>query len=140
MVEADDTFEQNDPSLGGLVKVLSTQISTLVRQEIALARAEMAAKAKGIGLAAAALIVAAVLAFLAAGVLSACFVLAIAPALPGWLAALIVAAAYLLVAGILVLIGVGSVKRTGKPVPKHTIETVKEGASWARHPTRSAER
>ncbi len=138
MAHVDDTLGHKDESLGGLVKQLSTQMSTLVREEIALARAEMVEKAGGAGLAVAMLIAAALLGVLAAGVLSACFVLAIALALPGWLAALIVGVAYLLFAGILVMAGVRKVKRTGAPIPEQTIETVKEDVSWAKGLTRSA--
>ncbi len=131
---------QGDDSLGGLVKQLSKDMSKLVRQEVALARAEMTEKAGGIGKAVVPLLIAAFFSLFAAGVLSACIVLAIAIALPTWLAALIVGAAYLVIAGILAMVGVRMAKRVKAPVPRQTLETVKEDLSWARHPTRSAEK
>lgn len=130
--------ESYDKSLGDLLKELSADLSTLVRQEIALARLEMTEKAKIYAGASGMMIVAAVLGVLALGVLTACIILAIDVALPAWLAALIVGVAYLVIAGILVLIGVALLKRAGKPVPQQTIETIKEDVSWARHRAKSA--
>jgi hypothetical protein len=52
----------------------------------------------------------------------------------GW-AALIVAVAWGIVAA--VLFGSGRAKmRTLSPVPKRTVETLKEDAQWLKHPTR----
>jgi uncharacterized membrane protein YqjE len=127
-----------DTSLGDLLKELSTDISVLVRQEVALAKVEMSEKAQTYARASAMMAVAAILAMLAIGVLTACIVLAIDVALPAWLAALIVGGAYLIIAGILVLVGMARLRRAGKPVPEQTIETIKEDVSWARQRARSA--
>ena len=128
----------HDASLGDLLKGLSTDISALVRQEVALAKVEMNEKARTYAGASAMMVVAAMLALLAIGVLTACVILAIDVALPAWLAALIVGVAYLVIAGILVLVGVALLRRAGKPVPEQTIETIKEDVSWARQRARSA--
>jgi uncharacterized membrane protein YqjE len=130
--------ESYDRSFGDLLKDLVTDLSVLVRQEIALARVEMTEKAKLYARTSALMIVAVVLAVFAVGVLTACIILAIHLALAAWLAALIVGAAYLLIAGILVLVGVARLKQAGKPVPEQTIETIKEDVSWARQQARSA--
>lgn len=130
--------ESYDRSFGDLLKDLVTDLSVLVRQEIALARVEMTEKAKLYARASAMLMVAVVLAFFAVGVLTACIILAIHLALAAWLAALIVGAAYLLLAGILVLVGAARLRQAGKPVPEQTIETIKEDVSWARQQARSA--
>jgi uncharacterized membrane protein YqjE len=130
--------ESYDRALGDLLKEVMTDGSMLIRQEIALARVEMAEKAKVYASASAMMAVAAILGVFALGVLTACIILAIDLALPAWLAALIVAAAYLVVAGILVVVGITRMRRAGKPVPEQTIETIKEDVSWARHQARSA--
>lgn len=127
-----------DRPLSELLKELTADISMLVRQEIALAKVEMSEKAKIYARASAMMAVAAVLALLAIGVLTACIVLAIDVALPAWLAALIVAVAYLIIAGIIALVGMARMRRAGKPVPQQTIETIKEDVSWAKHRARSA--
>jgi high-affinity Fe2+/Pb2+ permease len=82
--------------------------------------------------------VAAMLALLAIGVLTACIILAINVALPAWLAALIVGIAYLIIAGVFVSVGMARLRRAGKPLPEQTIETIKEDVSWARHRAKSA--
>jgi uncharacterized membrane protein YqjE len=127
-----------DRSLGDLFKELMADISMLVRQEIALARVEMTDKAKIYARASAMIAVAAMLALLAIGVLTACIILAINVALPAWLAALIVGIAYLIIAGVFVSVGMARLRRAGKPLPEQTIETIKEDVSWARHRAKSA--
>lgn len=130
--------ESYDRSFGDLLKELVTDLSVLVRQEIALARVEMTEKAKLYARASAMMMVAVVLALFAVGALTACIILAIHLALAAWLAALIVGAAYLLIAGILILVGAARLRQAGKPVPEQTMETIKEDVSWARQQARSA--
>lgn len=127
-----------DRSLGDLLKELMSEASFLIRQEAELAKTEMTEKAKIMARASVMLIIAAFVGLLAAGVLTATIVLAIDIALPAWLAALIVAAAYLIIAGILGLVGYQRFQRAGKPVPEQTIETIKEDISWAKQQGRSA--
>jgi hypothetical protein len=130
--------ETYDRSFSDLLKELVEGLSVLVRQEIALARTEMSDKAKLYLRASAMMIVAAVVALFALGVLTACIILALHLVLAAWLAALIVGVAYLLVTVILVLVGRARLKQAGRPVPEQTIETIKEDVSWAKHRARSA--
>jgi hypothetical protein len=59
------------------------------------------------------------------GCLIACAVLAISLALAAWLAALIVGAALLAVAGIAALAGKARMQRAAPPVPQEAVESVK---------------
>lgn len=127
-----------DRPFGELLKELMEDISILVRQEIALARVEMTEKAKVYARASVMIAFSALLGFFALGVLTACIILAIDLALPAWLAALIVAVAYLLVAGTFVLLGIARLRKAGRPVPEQTIETIKEDVSWVKQQARSA--
>ena len=124
---------------GDLVKQLAQETSTLVRQEIELAKAEVTQKGKKAGVGAGMFGAAGIVALLALGALTACFILALATAVEPWLAALIVAAVYGAVAGILALTGKGKVKEATPPVSQ-TVETVKEDVEWAKTQTRSARR
>lgn len=124
--------------LTDLLKEFMSEVSTLIRQEVALARTEMTEKLTIMARASIMLVVAAFVAFLAAGVLTATIVLAINVALPAWLAALIVTVVYLIIAGIFGLVGYKRLQKAGKPVPEQTIETIKEDISWAKHQARSA--
>lgn len=123
--------------IGELLKQLAHETSTLVRQELELAKAEMTQKGRragpGIGMVGAA----GVVALLSLGALTAFFILALDGAMPNWLAALLVAAAYAVVAGVLYLRGKGRVEEAGKPIPEQTIETLKEDVEWAKTRTGS---
>ena len=93
-----------------LLGELPGQVSALVRAELGAFKAEMAGKAKNVGIGVGLFAAAGVFAFFATGVLVALAVIALALVLPLWLATLIVFVALLLVAAILVLIGVNRVK------------------------------
>lgn len=85
------TAEREERPTANLVKDLSRQGSQLVRQEIQLAKTELAEKAQHAGVAAMALAGAAAGALLALGALTAFLILALDGAMPAWGAALLVA-------------------------------------------------
>jgi uncharacterized membrane protein YqjE len=121
--EADPTEE---PTIGGLVHQLSEEIPELVRSEIRLAQAEVAEKGKRVGLGLGMFSAAGLVAFFGLATLVATAVLAIAEALPGWAAALIVAGALLVLAGVLALVGKGKVS-SGQPLtPERAVAGVQE--------------
>jgi hypothetical protein len=114
-----------DRSVGELVSSLSADLSRLVRDEMRLAQAEVATKAKKAGVGVGAFGAAGVLALYAVGVLLAAAVLALSLAMPGWLAALIVGVVVLLVAGVAALIGKKKVSEAAPPVPTRAVASVK---------------
>jgi uncharacterized membrane protein YqjE len=130
--------ELRDRSVGELLKQLANETTTLMRQELDLAKAEMREKAgkagPGFGMWGAA----GAMALLALGALTAFLILALDGAMPNWLAALIVALVYGTIAGLLYLRGKQKVDEAGSPVPEQTIDTLKEDVQWAKHPTTSA--
>lgn len=120
------------PSMGRLMEQVSEQATRLVRAEIALAKAEMAEKAKrsgiGVGLLAGALVIV----LYAVGVLIWSAITGLAEAWPLWLSALVIGVAMLLFAGLLGWIGVNQLKQAAsKPETidrvKDDVATVKEG-------------
>jgi hypothetical protein len=123
----------SDASLGELVSSLSEQTSRLVRDEMRLAQAEMAAKGKKAGIGAGL--------FGGAGLLSifglACFVSAIALALtlvlPGWAAALITGALLFAIAGVAAMIGKREVSEATPPVPEEAVASVKQDLQVLKH-------
>lgn len=121
-----------DSSLASLVKQLSDQTTTLVRQEVDLAKAELAVKGKQAGVGAGMFGGAGMFALYAVGALTACLILALATAVTGWLAALIVSAIYGAIAGVLALTGKNKVKQGVPPVPEQTVESVKEDVEWTK--------
>jgi Putative Actinobacterial Holin-X, holin superfamily III len=126
--------------MGDLLKTLSDQTTTLVRQEIELAKAEMAAKGKQVGIGAGAFGGAAVMALFAFGALTACFIIALGTAMAAWLAALIVAVVYAAVAGVLALVGRKRTQAGTPPVPERAITSTKEDVEWAKTSAKSARR
>ncbi len=127
-------------SVSELVKQLSEQSSRLARQELELAKAELAAKGKQAGLGAGMLGGASVFGLYALGALTAAAVLALSTAVAGWLAALIVAVALGAVAGALALQGKNKVQRATPPVPEQASESVKEDVQWAKSRAQAARR
>jgi uncharacterized membrane protein YqjE len=126
-----------DRPVGELLKQLSEQTSTLVRQEMELAKAELTEKGKRAGIGAGMFGGAGLLGLYAMGALTACLILALAEAMDGWLAALIVAAVYGLIAGGLALTGKEQVSRATPPAPEQATESVKEDVEWAKTRARS---
>jgi uncharacterized membrane protein YqjE len=125
-------------SLGQIVGDITSDMSTLVRQEIDLAKAEMAERGKRAGKGAGMLAAGAVVALLALGALTACVIAALDLAMATWLAALIVTVIYGVIAGVLAMTGRKQIREAAPPVPEQTIESVKEDVQWAKTRTRSA--
>lgn len=131
------TDDLRDRSLGELLKQLSEQTTRLVHQELELAKAELTQKGKQAGMGAGMFGGAGALGLAALGALTACFILALDAVMPAWLAALIVAVVYGIIAFVLVKQGQARMKRATPPVPEQTIETVKEDVEWAKTQMRS---
>lgn len=130
----------HDSSIGDLLKRLSQETSELVRQELALARAEATEKGKQAGKGAGMLGGAGVAGLLALGTLTATVVLLLNHAMTDWLAALIVTVVWAAIGGVLALRGRDELKEAAPPVPEQTVETVKEDVRWAKTRAKSGSR
>jgi MFS family permease len=122
----------DDATVAELVKRLSEQTSRLARQEVELAKAELGEKGKRAGQGAGMFGGAGVFGLYALGALTAAAILALATAVAGWLAALIVALVYGAIAGVLALTGKKKVTQATPPVPEQATESVKEDVRWAK--------
>jgi Putative Actinobacterial Holin-X, holin superfamily III len=136
-VKQNGSEELRDRSLGELLRQLSQETATLVRQELELAKAEVAQKGKKAGIGAGFLGAAGVVGLAALGAFTAFLVLLLALALPAWASALIVAGVYGAVAGALALLGKNKVQEAAPAIPQQTVETVKEDIEWAKTQRRS---
>jgi uncharacterized membrane protein YqjE len=132
--------ELRDRPVGELLKELSTQTTALVRQELELAKAEMAEKGKQAGLGAGMFGGAGLFGVLALGALTACLIAALATGIDVWLAALIVAVVHAAIAGALALIGRQKTREALPPAPEQAIESTKEDVQWAKTRVESARR
>jgi cbb3-type cytochrome oxidase subunit 3 len=124
--------------MGEVARNLTQDLSLLVRQEVELAKSEMAQKgrvaAPGLGMIGGA----GVVGLMAAGALTAFLILALSIVLDEWLSALIVGVALAVTAYVLAKQGKERVEEAGVPLPEQTIETVKEDVEWAKTRATSA--
>jgi len=140
MASTAESSHRSEASVAELIKQLSEQSSRLARQEVELAKAELAIKGKRAGVGAGMFGGAGVFGFYALGALTAAAVLALATAVTAWLAALIVTVVLAVIAGILALGGKREVAQATPPVPEQAAESVKEDVQWAKTRARSARR
>lgn len=119
-------------SVSELLQQLTEQTTRLAQKEIELAKAEMAIKGKRLGIGAGAFSGAGVVALFGLGAATAGAILGLATAVETWLAALIVAGVYLLVAGVLALVGRSKVQAATPPLPEQTVESVKDDVQLAK--------
>jgi hypothetical protein len=126
--------DPKDLPTGRLIGDLTEQVSTLVRDEVRLAQAEVTRKAKRLGVGAGLVGGAGVVALLGVGALVTAAILGLANVMPGWLAAIVVAVALFTVAAVLGLVGKRDVTQATPPLPtealagvQRDVATVKEG-------------
>ncbi len=127
-----------DKSTADLLRDLSNELTTLVHQEIELAKVELTEKTKRVGAGAGMFGGAAVVGLFGGGALVAAAIAGIATALSVWLSALIVGGVLLLLAGVLALTGRTEVARGTPPIPEQAIESSKEDVEWLKTQARSA--
>ena len=133
-----DSTGLRDRPIGEVTSALTRDLSLLVRQELELAKAEMAEKgrvaAPGFGMIGGA----GLMALMAAGALTACAVLVLSLFLPNWLSALLVAVALAGLAYLFAVRGKDQIGKAGTLIPEQTIETIEEDVEWAKARATSA--
>jgi uncharacterized membrane protein YqjE len=122
---------QDQRSLGDIVSSITTDISTLVRQEMDLARTEIKQEFSKAGKGAGLLGGAGLSAWFLLLFLSLTVMFALDLALPLWASALIVTAVWTIVAAVLAVMGRKAIKESNPQLPR-TQQTLKEDASWAK--------
>ena len=124
--------------IGELLKQLSEQTTTLMRQELELAKAEVSEKGKKAGAGAGMFGGAGVSAVLGLGSLTAAAITVLDNAMSTPLAALIVSIVWFATAAVLALQGRNKVQEATPPVPEQATESVKEDVQWAKTRAQSA--
>jgi Flp pilus assembly protein TadB len=123
-------------STAELVKQLSEQASTLVRDELKLAQLELARKGKKAGAGAGLLGGSGMVALYGIGCMIACAIAALSLVLTVWLSALIIGAALLAVAAILAMAGRGRLRKATPPMPQEAAEGLKTDVEVVRERAR----
>lgn len=128
--------EPSTQSTGELLHQLSRETTHLVKQELQLARAELAEKGRQAGLGAGLFGGAGVAGLMMLGTLTAAGVLALALVMDAWLAALLVALVWAVIAAVMAVVGRNKVQQATHPV-EETTESMKEDARWVQTQMRS---
>jgi len=112
-------------STAELVKMMSEQVSVLIRDELKLAQLELASKGKQAALGAGMFGISGMVALYGVGCLLACAIIAISGAVAAWLAALIVGMVLLATAGAVVLLGKHRLHKAAPAVLEETVASIK---------------
>jgi uncharacterized membrane protein YqjE len=117
--------QDQEHSTGELVKMMTEQVSVLIRDELKLAQLEMTSKGKQAALGAGMFGASGVVTLYAVGCLLACVIIALSGAVAAWLAALIVGVVLLAVAGLTALLGKQRMNKATPPLPEQAVADVK---------------
>ena len=123
---------KEDRSLGELLSELAGDTGTLVRQEVALAQAELTTKAVSVGKNVGFLAVGGLVAYAAVLAILAAIIVGLAHFIPLWLSALIVGLIVGIIAFLLISSALKALKETDLK-PNQTVDTLKEDAKWLKN-------
>jgi hypothetical protein len=129
MQRMNENRSMDNRPLGDLLGDLATEMSNLVRQEVALARMEVSQKAKYVGKNVGYLVVGGAVAHAAMLALLAAIIMLLAKVMPHWGATLLVAVLVGGIAWLLIGKALAALQQT-EITPRQTVETLKEDATW----------
>ncbi|CAL9413474.1 hypothetical protein SUDANB108_01708 [Streptomyces sp. enrichment culture] len=112
-------------SVGELVGQAAEQLSRLVRQEVALAKEELAEKGRRAGRGGGLLGAAGAVAYAGFLAMAGAGAAALSLVVPVWAAALIVMGVLFVIAAVLAAMGRGQLRRAAPPTPERAIDSVK---------------
>lgn len=127
--------EKDDRSAGELLTQLSQETSTLVRQEVQLAQAEMTQKATRVGKNSGFLVVGVIVAYTGLLAIIAGAIAVLGNVIPVWLSALLIGFVITAVGGLLAFKGIRTL-RSEQPAPQETVETLQEDRQWLKDQTK----
>jgi len=118
-----------EKSLGDLFSKLAGDTTTLIRQEVALAQTELTQKATKAGKNVGSLLIGGAVAYGGVLAIMAGVILLLARFMPAWASALLVGVVIAIIAFFLISSAIKQLRNID-PVPRQTIETLKEDAKW----------
>jgi hypothetical protein len=126
--------EREDRSIGELFSELSQKTTTLVRQEIQLAKVEMSQKASRVGKNVGFLIIGGVVAYTGLLAVVAAGIVLLGEVIAYWLSAAIIGVVIAAVGAVLVIKGANTLRQE-EPTPRETVETLQEDKEWLKDQT-----
>lgn len=133
-VQPNSTEPRAEEPLSDLLRTATTDLSTLFRQELDLAKVEMKEDVRQVGQVGGMFGAGAVCGYFALLFVSLALSWLLDDVMPRALAFLLVAVPYAVAAAVLLMQGRRRAQELN-PMPQQTIETLKEDAQWAKHPT-----
>ena len=127
--------EREDRSIGELFAELSQMTTTLVRQEIQLAKVEMSQKASRVGKNVGFLVIGGVVAYTGLLAVVAAGIMLLGQVIAYWLSAAIIGVVIVAVGAVLVVKGANTLRQE-EPTPRETVETLQEDKEWLKDQTR----
>ena len=129
MQRMNENRQMDNRPLGDLFSDLASDMSNLVRQEVALAKLEVTQKAKYLGRNVGYLVVGGAVAYAGLLAVIAAIIMLLDNYMPAWGAALLVGVAVALVAWLMIGKAVAALQQADL-TPRETVETLKEDATW----------
>jgi uncharacterized membrane protein YqjE len=116
-----DTSRPDRKGLFALISDVPRLVTDLVKGELELAKLELIAKAKKVGVGAGLIVAALVVLLLFVTMLLTAAVLGLGEVMPPWLAALLVALVLLIIAAVLAFVGYKAVQKALPPTPERAL-------------------
>jgi len=132
MAQTQMQTQKDERSLGDLFSELAAETGTLVRQEVALAQAEISTKATRVGTQVGYLAVGGAIGYAAMLAIMAGIIIALSYFIPAWAAALLVGAVVGVVSFFLISSAIARLKNTNLK-PEESVESIKEDAQWLKN-------
>jgi hypothetical protein len=129
MQRMNENSQMENRPLGDLLSDLATDMSNLVRQEVALAKLEVTQKAKYLGRNVGYLVVGGAVAYAGLLAVIAAIIMLLDNYMPAWGAALLVGVVVALIAWMMIGKAVVALQQADL-TPRETVETLKEDATW----------
>ena len=132
MAQTQMQIQKEERSLGDLFSELAAETGTLVRQEVALAQAEISGKATRVGKQVGFLAVGGAIGYAAMLAIMAAVIIGLSNFIPAWIAALLVGAVVGAVSFFLISSAIERLKNTNLK-PEESVESIKEDAQWLKN-------
>jgi len=132
MAQTQMQIQKEERSLGDLFSELAAETGTLVRQEVALAQAEISGKATRVGKQVGFLAVGGAIGYAAMLAIMAAVIIGLSNFIPAWIAALLVGAVVGAVSFFLISSAIERLKNTNLK-PEESVESLKEDAQWLKN-------
>jgi hypothetical protein len=129
MQRINENRQMENRPLGELFSDLATDMSNLVRQEVALAKLEVTQKAKHVGTNVGYLVIGGAVAYAGLLAVIAAIIMLLARVMPYWGSALLVGVVVAGIAWLLIGKAMTALQQTDL-TPRETVETLKEDAAW----------